>query len=364
MGRRGPRSRFRRLARSGAAVRATPAKHVLALAIGSALVVAGVLTLALTQAGQTTSPVRYVRAPPPAAKHSTHHQRAIPRPHAVQTVVRPVHRVRPAQVGVRTTTIHVFDPARTMVVAGRTVRRNFTVDVWYPASASVKAPLIVFGHGFAVTPQPYALLLRAWAEAGYVVAAPVFPLENANAPGGPNENDLPNQPGDMSLVISVLQNPQNAREAVIAARSDLGQVAVAGQSDGGDTALAAAYGPGRDTRITAAVILSGAEDPFAPRFAMPAGGPPLLAIQGTADTINPPPQTYAFFAQAAPPKYLLKLLGASHQPPYTQPGPDLTMVEHVTLAFLNRYLKGQGGALSRDATNRSAGPGSALVAVP
>jgi predicted dienelactone hydrolase len=48
-------------------------------------------------------------------------------------------------------------------------------------------PLIVFGHGFAVTPRPYSQLLRAWARAGYVVAAPVFPLENANAPGGPDE---------------------------------------------------------------------------------------------------------------------------------------------------------------------------------
>ncbi len=65
-------------------------------------------------------------------------------------------------------------------------------------------PQIVFGHGFAVTPATYYLLLRAWARAGYVVAAPVFPKENAQAPGGPDESDLVNQPRDMSFVITCM----------------------------------------------------------------------------------------------------------------------------------------------------------------
>ena len=53
-----------------------------------------------------------------------------------------------------------------------------------PARAPGPFPLVIFGHGFAVTPGPYASLLEAWARAGYVVAAPIFPLGNANAPGG------------------------------------------------------------------------------------------------------------------------------------------------------------------------------------
>jgi cephalosporin-C deacetylase-like acetyl esterase len=143
---------------------------------------------------------------------------------------------------------------------------------------------------------------------------------------------------------------------------DFGRIAVAGQSDGGDTALAAAYDPSvRDTRIKAAVILAGAQDPFVRPFAMPRDGPPLLAIQGTADTINPPDMTYAFYNQAAPPKYLLKLLGAGHQPPYTEPGPDLTIVGHMTLAFLNRYLKGRSPGLVRYTAAGSAGPGSVFT---
>jgi fermentation-respiration switch protein FrsA (DUF1100 family) len=257
--------------------------------------------------------------------------------------------------------LHFADPSRTI----RGVPRSFAAIVLYPTGRRGPFPLIVFGHGYAVTPAPYSLLLNAWAKDGYVVVAPIFPLENANAPGGPNENDLVNQPGDMSLVIANLLAPNTPSMARIANLIDTRRIAVAGQSDGGDTALAAAYDPrSRDPNVTAAVILSGAEDPFAPAFAMPAGGPPLLAIQGTADTINPPAQTYAFYESASAPKYLLKLLGAGHQLPYTTPGPEFAMVEHVTLAFLNYYLKGESGMLSMYVRLGSAGPGSTLLAKP
>jgi fermentation-respiration switch protein FrsA (DUF1100 family) len=330
----------------------------------SVLAVGGVLAIALTRAGQPVRSVTRARSLPHTTKAGERplrasHQTHVPRPKVHSTVS-----LKRVPVVVATATMHVVDPSRTMVVAGKRVARNFEVEVWYPVGPAGRVPLIVFGHGYAVTPTPYAPLLKAWAKAGYVVAAPVFPLENANAPGGPNESDLPNQPADMSLVISSLHSPQSPHASMIAAKTDLHRIAVAGQSDGGDTALAAAYGPQHDPRIGAAVILSGAEDPFAPHFAMPADGPPLLAVQGTADTVNPPPLTYSFFQEASPPKYLLKLLGASHLPPYTEHGHDLTMVEHVTLSFLNRYLKGDEAGLSRYVARRSAGLGSVLIAAP
>lgn len=267
-----------------------------------------------------------------------------------------------AKIEVGETTLRFVDPVRTVTFGGRTVARRVDAIVRYPIGPGGRFPLIVFGHGFAVTPTPYSDLLDAWTKAGYVVAAPIFPLENANAPGGPNEKDLVNQPADMSLVISSLTDPGTPKAHKVASMIDFSKVAVSGQSDGGDTALGAAYDPAvRDPRIKAAVILSGAEDPFASQFRMPPNGPPLLAVQGTADTVNPPWQTYAFFRDAAPPKYLLKLIGAGHQPPYTERGPDLRMVEHMTLAFLDRYLKGRPAALARYAASRSAGPGSTIT---
>jgi fermentation-respiration switch protein FrsA (DUF1100 family) len=261
--------------------------------------------------------------------------------------------------------LHLVDPHRRVVLGGRSVPRAFSVIVRYPVGLHGPFPLVVFGHGYAVTPTPYAPLLNAWTKAGYVVAAPIFPLENANAPGGPNERDLPNQPLDMSLVISRLLRPQGASAARIAHLIDRREIVVSGQSDGGDTALAVAYDPRvRDPRVRAAVILSGAFDPFISSFTMPAGGPPLLATQGTADTINPPWMTYAFFDPAGRPKYLLKLLGAGHLPPYTVPGSELADVVHITLGFMNRYLKGHSPGLARYIARGSVGPGTVLIAQP
>jgi fermentation-respiration switch protein FrsA (DUF1100 family) len=151
----------------------------------------------------------------------------------------------------------------------------------------------------------------------------------------------------MSFVISRML-ALNAGSGPLSQLIDPSSIAVAGHSDGAATALAVAYDPRfRDPRVRAAVILSGAElQPFG-RFTFPRGGPPLLATQGTADTINLPIDTYRYFAAASPPKFLLRLLGARHLPPYTDDGPDLDIVERATRAFLDAYLKQTPGALAQ-----------------
>ena len=68
-------------------------------------------------------------------------------------------------------------------------------------------------------------------------------------------------------------------------------------------------------------------------------GPPLLAVQGTADPINDASYTEAFYRLAPRPKFLELLLGASHLPPYTTEQPELGLVERVTIAFLDHYLE-------------------------
>jgi dienelactone hydrolase len=266
-------------------------------------------------------------------------------------------------VGLRV--LRLVDPSRTIQLPnGASEPRTLVTYVRYPAmgpaggtdlqNAPAAAgegpfPLVVFGHGYAVTPGLYARLQQAWARAGYVVAAPAFPLENANAPNGPNESDLPNQPGDMRFVITSLIEAGGAGSSgPLAGLVDPAHVAVSGQSDGGDTALALAYDSRfRDSRVGAAIILSGAEIPAEGSFIFPSPGPPLLATQGTADTINPPSMTEAFFEAAQRPKYLLRLLGAEHLPPYTYQQPQLGIVERVTIAFLDGYLKGHSDALAK-----------------
>ena len=130
------------------------------------------------------------------------------------------HRRRAPSFAVGTTTLHLVDTSRTLTLPdGQTEPRPIETVVRYPAlggaggeetpaatpaTAKGPYPLIVFGHGFDATPTVYAALLNRWTRAGYVVAAPIFPLENSQAPGGASQADLINEPADMSFVISHL----------------------------------------------------------------------------------------------------------------------------------------------------------------
>jgi fermentation-respiration switch protein FrsA (DUF1100 family) len=169
----------------------------------------------------------------------------------------------------------------------------------------------------------------------------------------------------MRFVVSKMLAASAASAGPLRGLLDPARIAVSGQSDGGDTALALAYDSRlRDPRVGAAVILSGAELPGLGGFDFPAGTPPLLATQGTADTVNPPTLTSEFFASARPPKYLLSLLGAEHLPPYSDQEPQLAIVQRVTTAFLDAYLKHSARAL-RQLSSLGHVPGVAsLVADP
>lgn len=260
--------------------------------------------------------------------------------------------------------LHLVDRSRTIrLPGGRRVARPVTTYLWYPPVVDGDGPwpLVVFGHGFATTPIRYERLLRAWARAGYLVAAPVFPLGNAHAPGGPDESDIVNQPRDMSFVIAQLLTASASPESPLHDLVDQARVAVAGQSDGAEAAFAAAYErPWHDRHVRAAVILSGAE--LGRHVPLVSHTAPLLAVQGTADRINPSVYTLDLFRAVARPKFLLLLRRAGHLPPYTVPGARLAAVERVSIAFLDHYLRaGPLRAIVRAAT---AFPSAALTSDP
>lgn len=170
---------------------------------------------------------------------------------------------KPTTFAVGLRVLHLTDSSRTITLpSGTSEPRPLLTYVRYPAlgassstdvanapaaSADGPFPLVVFGHGFARTPGLYSRLLASWARAGYVVAAPAFPLSNQAAPGGPNEEDLTNQPADMSFIITSLLNESASPASPLHGLINPSQIALSGHSDGGDTALAAAYEPGYGT---------------------------------------------------------------------------------------------------------------------
>jgi|SRR5579862_6364148 len=239
-----------------------------------------------------------------------------------------------ARPGVRVLRFRFVDRTRSAHFSNGTVgpRVLFTY-VRLPPTGRGPFPLILFGHGYRTTPRRYARLLDAWARAGFVVAAPLFPVEAETAPGGPDESDIVNQPGDLHFVLTQLLAARALHGLIEPA-----EIAAAGQSDGAETAFADAYERPRyrDPRVKAAVVLSGAEL----GGGKPGAGPPLLAVQGTRDHINPPRYTEQLYRAVGRPKFALWLLGAGHLPPYTTNAAQLAVVERVTIAFLDHYLEG------------------------
>ena len=238
-------------------------------------------------------------------------------------------------------TVPLVDPSRPTISHGRTVSssRALTTTVWFPDRPG-RFPLVVFAHGFDVSPAPYTSLLETWAAHGYVVAAPAFPLTDPAVAGADlDEGDINNQPADVRFVTDQLVAPPDP----LSARIDRTRVSVAGHSDGAETALAASTAtvPPGEPAYRAVVVMSGQPVPGAAGH-----NPPALIVQGDADTINPPDYGYSTWDQAASPKLLLVLRGAGHLPPFEAGSPWLSGVEAVTDAFFDVYVAQDGAPTS------------------
>jgi len=247
------------------------------------------------------------------------------------------------------------EPAHVGVTGQHLGERSLLTVIRYPegrgASGSWAAggpfPLVMFAPGFRQCSSTYENLLQAWASAGYVVASVDFPRTSCQVASTAYEPDLVNQPGDVSYVLGQLLALSAQPDGFFPGRLNPREVAAAGQSDGGDTV--AALGANtccQDHRLKAVAVLSGAEWPPMPGRYFPGGAPPMLFVQGSADTINPPWTSVQLYRADQASQYYLDLFGADHMIPYTGDNSVERLVARVTLAFFGRYVLGDKAALT------------------
>lgn len=243
------------------------------------------------------------------------------------------------------------EPAYTVDGSAIAARRLLT-QIRYPLAGGPSSttrpahgpfPMIVFAPGFMQCGAPYSKLLSFWATAGYVVVVVNFPDSDCLV-SNPTEDDMLNQPRDMSYVITRMLKLSRAKHGVFAGLLNPKQIAIAGQSDGGDTVAAiAANTCCTDRRVSAVAVESGSVWPkmrgryFTRSFAT--HPMPILFSQGSADTINPPGCSVTLYhADRAKANFYLDLFGASHTGPYWGTNTYERIVAKVTLAFFNRYV--------------------------
>jgi hypothetical protein len=99
--------------------------------------------------------------------------------------------------------------------------------------------------------------------------------------------------------------------------------------------------------LRAVVVLAGAEWPaFTGRW-FGAPTPPMLFVQGSADTINPPAASMQLYqADTTGLRYYLNLYGAQHLAPYEGDQAPEPIVAQVTIDFLDQYLAAAGDETS------------------
>lgn len=256
----------------------------------------------------------------------------------------------PNRKEVERVTLEVVDPSRsTPAGAGlpASEERQLITDVYLPAGQG-PFPLVVFAHGFDGHPDKFTELLGQWADAGYAVAAPAFPLSNSEVPGEPTVADLADQPGDVSFVIDELVAASSDESSPVYGAVDPDRIGVAGLSMGGATAYAVGFDDCcLDGRVSAVMVFDAA--PLANDGAIgPARGLPLLIVHAEGDYRVPYTEGVDAYGRAVAPKWFVTLHEFVHGQPYENtPDPADELVVTTTIAFWDRYLRDDEAAEQR-----------------
>jgi pimeloyl-ACP methyl ester carboxylesterase len=302
-------------------------------------VVLAALICALAACGGSGSTGESTTAPSSAAPTSAAPTTAAPTSIPETTAAPPADLRGGRPYAVETVVLTFVDETRPTVMAAETLTSRTLETTLHLPAVDAPVPLIVFSHGYGGHPAKFDRLLTSWAEAGYAVAAPAFPLTNDTVDEAIRSiGDGANQPADVTFVLDQLLDGEYAD------RFDTDRIAAAGLSLGGFTTyLAAVDADTGDERFSSAIVM-GAVPPgpdFVPRDI------PVMVMHGELDPVMPLELATTTEALLTGPSYMVTLLGAFHAEAFEDadanvvfPDRELyhSVVDTSTLAFWDTYL--------------------------
>jgi predicted dienelactone hydrolase len=238
------------------------------------------------------------------------------------------------------------------------------VAVWMPAGAAPAAgfPLVVFSHGFGGCNTQSVFLMDSLANAGYLVVAPNHADAGCGKARQARAGRHPQEPfqkaGEWSDATykDRLADIEAVLDAVLSAKSfqglhvDASRAGIAGHSLGGYTALgiAGAWPSWKDSRVKAILALSPYSEPFLVKNDLGHLKVPVMFQGGTLDfgvspVVSGPGGAYD---RTSAPKYYVEFQGAGHLA-WTGLNPRFhDIIDRYSVAFFDRYLKGNSGQLA------------------
>lgn len=260
----------------------------------------------------------------------------------------PASTTSPSAVSAAPTPVRGKAPARSFEVGERELAlarggRKLATTVFYPEGAG-RFPLVLFSHGLGGRPEDYAPLLRQWAAAGFVVAAPAFPHTSGGA-ADYDVLDVINQPADASYVIGKVLALDGKRGDGLFHRLATDRVAAAGHSAGGITTVGL-FTLARDARLDAGIVMSGSSLGTGTGFRGAAA--PMLFVHGQRDETVSYASGKAAYDAVPWPKAMLTFPKGDHGATLLRDGgASFEVLADTTTEFLRFALYGDPAAKPR-----------------